>query len=104
MVLLIVGLVCASCARSEEEIREDFEVIVAESNACNDASECVYASPGCPLGCFVPVNSAKRAYVEDEARELIDDYERGGRYCAYECVAPGPLECTDGRCQEGASP
>jgi hypothetical protein len=104
IMLFIIGLACASCARSEEEIREDFEVIVAESNACNDASECVYVSPGCPLGCFVPVNSAKKAYVEGEARELIDDYERGGRSCAYECVVPGPIECTEGRCQEGASP
>ncbi|KYF83011.1 hypothetical protein BE20_24400 [Sorangium cellulosum] len=105
MVLLIIGLVCASCAKSEEEIQDEFDAIVAESNACNDASECVYATPGCPLGCFVAVNSAKKAYVEEEARALIEDYERFGRYCAYECVAPGPLECTAGRCQEGdASP
>ncbi|WP_437738997.1 hypothetical protein WME73_25450 [Sorangium sp. So ce302] len=104
MVLFIIGLGCASCARSDEEIQEEFEVIVAESNACNDPSECVYASPGCPLGCFVPVNSAKKAYVEEEARALIEDKERWGTYCQYECAVPGPLECAEGRCQEGASP
>lgn len=107
MVLLLVGLVGlvgASCAKSEEEIQEEFDVIVAESNACNDVSECVYASPGCPLGCWVAVNSAKKAYVEQEARELIEDYESGGRSCQYECAVQGPLECTEGRCQEGDSP
>lgn len=44
------------------------DAIVAESNACNDASECVYVSPGCPLQCSVAVNSAKKEYVEKEAR------------------------------------
>ncbi|XXT20155.1 hypothetical protein WME94_01135 [Sorangium sp. So ce429] len=107
MVLLLVGLVGlvgASCAKSEEEVQEEFDVIVAESNACNDASQCVYASTGCPLGCWVAVNSAKKAYVEEEARALIEDFERGGRSCQYECVAQVPLECTEGRCQEGDSP
>ncbi|WP_437574558.1 hypothetical protein [Sorangium sp. So ce887] len=99
-----LGLVCASCAKSEEDVQEEFDTIVAESNACNDASECVYASPGCPLGCFVAVNSTKKAVVEEEARALIEDYERWGRACAYECVEPGPIECTEGRCQGGDSP
>ncbi|WP_437622981.1 hypothetical protein [Sorangium sp. So ce1151] len=104
MVLLLVGLVGASCAKSEEEAQEEFDAIVAESNACNDVSECVYASPGCPLGCWVAVNSAKKAYVEEKARALIEDVERGGQHCEYECAVQGPLECVEGRCQEGASP
>lgn len=104
MVLLVVGLVCAGCGKSEEEIQEEFDAIVAESNACSDASECVYVSPGCPLGCFVPVNSAKKAYVEEQARELIEDYERFGRSCEYGCAEAGPLACVEGRCQAGASP
>lgn len=104
MLLLMVGLGCASCARSEEEIQEEFDAIVAESNTCSDASECVYASAGCPLGCGVPVNRAKQAYVEAKARELIDEYERWGRACAYGCTGPGPLECAAGRCQEVPPP
>ncbi|WP_437963675.1 hypothetical protein WMF04_28585 [Sorangium sp. So ce260] len=104
LVFLILALACASCGKSEEEVQEEFDAIVAESNACNDASECVYAAAGCPLGCSVAVNSAKKAYVEDEARALIEDYEVGGRSCQYECRMLGPLECTEGRCQEGASP
>ncbi|WP_437307122.1 hypothetical protein [Sorangium sp. So ce388] len=104
MVLLFIGLAGASCAKSEEEIREEFDVIVADSNACNDVSECVYASPGCPLGCWVAVNSAKKAYVEEQARALIEDFESGGRSCQYECAVQGPIECTEGRCQEGDSP
>lgn len=104
VLLLMIGLGCAGCAKSEEEIQEEFDAIVAESNACNDASECVYVSPGCPLGCYVPVNSAKKEYVEAKARELIDDYESWGRQCAYGCAEPAPLACIDGRCQAGASP
>ncbi|MGK4003858.1 hypothetical protein WMF31_14595 [Sorangium sp. So ce1036] len=103
-ILLFIGLICASCTLSEEEAREKFDAIVAESNACNDVSECVYASAGCPLGCVVAVNSARQTEVEEEARALIEDYERGGRSCAYDCAVPGPLECIGGRCQEGASP
>ncbi|AUX21411.1 uncharacterized protein SOCEGT47_018950 [Sorangium cellulosum] len=104
MVLLIVGLGCVSCAKSEEEIQEEFDAIVAESNACSDASECVHASAGCPLGCAVPVNRARKAYVEEKARELIEDYERWGRGCAHDCGPPRPLECAAGRCQAIISP
>ncbi len=103
-VLVLLGLGCAGCAKSEEEVKEEFGEIVAESNACNDAAECVYASIECPLGCRVAVNSAKKAEVEEEARALVEDYNRGGRYCAYDCTQPGPLECNEGRCQEGALP
>ncbi|WP_437310644.1 hypothetical protein [Sorangium sp. So ce388] len=102
--LLLVGLVGAGCGKSDEEIQEEFDAIVAESNACNDASECVYVSPGCPLQCFVAVNSAKKEYVEKEARALIDDSDGSGRTCLEGCADPGPLECAEGRCQEGASP
>ena len=107
MVLLLVGLVGligASCAKSEEEIQEEFDAIIAQSNACDDVSQCVYASPGCPLGCFVAVNSAKKAYVEEEARALIEDTDASGRTCLEGCPVPGSLECTEGRCREGASP
>ncbi|WP_437622987.1 hypothetical protein [Sorangium sp. So ce1151] len=107
MVLLLVGLVGlvgASCAKSEEEIQEEFDAIVAESNACNDVSECVYAEPGCPLQCSVAVNSAKKAYVEKEARALIEETDGSARTCLDGCADPGPLACTEGRCQEGASP
>ena len=107
MVLLLVGLVGllgASCAKSEEEIQEEFDAIVAESNACNDASECAYAEPGCPLQCFVAVNSAKKAYVEKEAHALIEETDGSNRACLDGCAVPGPLECAEGRCQEGASP
>ncbi|MGK3989347.1 hypothetical protein WME99_40245 [Sorangium sp. So ce136] len=104
MLIGLVGLGGASCAKSEEEVQEEFDVIVAKSNACDDVSQCVYATIGCPLGCWVAVNSAKRAYVEEEARALIEDFERGGRSCQYECAMQGPLECAEGRCQEGDSP
>ncbi|WP_437654661.1 hypothetical protein [Sorangium sp. So ce1182] len=107
MVLLLiglVGLVGASCAKSEDEAQEEFDAIVAESNACNDVSECVYAEPGCPLQCFVAVNSAKKVDVEKEARAFIEETDGSERGCLDGCTDPGPLECTEGRCREGASP
>jgi hypothetical protein len=49
------------------------------------------------------VNSAKKAEVEAKAADLIDAYESGGVACDYSCIAPGPVECSGGRCAVGAS-
>lgn len=103
--LLVIGLGCASCGRSEEDVQQEFTEFVAESNACQKASECVLVGPGCPLGCFVAVNSEKKAEVEAKARELVEDYESVGQSCAYDCAAPGPIECVAGHCDvKAASP
>lgn len=97
-------LLCvAGCSPSEEDIQAEWDETVAASNACQSAADCALVSPGCPLGCFAAVNSAKKAEVEARAAELIDDYESGGTACAYSCVAPGPLECTGGKCAVGSS-
>lgn len=87
------------CIRSADDIQQEFDEVVAESNACTTADECVIVSPGCPLGCFVAVNASSEAGVEAKAKELIDSFEAGGRSCDYECLAPGPVECVEGRCE-----
>lgn len=101
--LLVIGLGCASCGKSEEDVREEFAEVVAGANACQQASECVLVSPGCPLACFVAVNSAKKAEVEEKARELVEDYESLGQSCEYDCAVPGPIECVAGRCDVKAA-
>jgi hypothetical protein len=88
----------ASCAPSEEELQEEFAEEVARSNTCEEASDCVIVWPGCPLDCWVAVNAEQRTRVEAKARELIDEYESGGRACDYLCIdAPEPA-CAEGRC------
>ena len=99
--LLFLGIICLSCARSEEDIQQEFDEVIAASNDCSDASECTLVYPGCPLGCFVAVNTSKETEVEEKAAELIKSYESGGRACAYDCIAPGPLECVSGKCAVG---
>ena len=53
---------------------------------------------GCPLGCQVAINAKHKQQVERRARELIDDYETGGRSCAYDCSDQGPVACLVDRC------
>ncbi|HLM75780.1 MAG TPA: hypothetical protein VK459_23860 [Polyangiaceae bacterium] len=101
--LLLIALSALGCGRSEEDIQTEWDETVAASSACQSAADCVLVSPGCPLGCFAAVNSAKKAEVEAKAAELIDAYESGGMACVYSCVAPGPLECVSGKCAVGAS-
>ena len=66
------------------------------------ASDCGIARVDCPLGCFVAVRADRVTSVERKARELIEDYESGGRSCAYDCVEPGALECVRERCTTAA--
>lgn len=87
-----------ACGASEEEVQREFDAVVAASNACERDSECVEVSPGCPLGCGHAINVKHKQTVERRARELIDDYETGGRSCDYECVLRGPVACIADRC------
>jgi hypothetical protein len=102
--LAFLAVACAGCARSEEDIQREFDEVVAGANECADAVECVLVFPGCPLGCFVAVNEANAAEVEQRAQELVDAYQSGGRACQYDCAAPGPITCVAGRCEVEAGP
>lgn len=96
--LLGALLLASACGASEEDVQREFDAYVAKANHCEEASECVLATAGCPLGCSVAVNAGAKADVERKARELIEDYESGGTMCEYSCVSVSSLECTDGRC------
>ena len=85
-------------AKDQVQTKQEFDAYVEGANTCSAASECGIARADCPLGCFVAVRLDRVASVERKARELIEDYESGGRSCAYDCVEPGPLECVRGRC------
>lgn len=101
--LLIAGWIATGCvlfAPSEEEVREEFNDYVSGANSCSMVDDCAYASAGCPLGCQVAVRKDRVADVERKARELIDDYETGGRDCEYECVQPLGVTCSGGRCRD----
>jgi hypothetical protein len=95
---LITG--CVLLAPSEEDVQAEFNEYVSGANACSTDDECAYASAGCPLGCQVAVQKDRVGDVERKARELIDDYETGGRACAYECVPALGVACRGGRCRD----
>ena len=101
--VLLIGSVCSvACAPDEEDVKEDFARVIARSNACKADSECVSFSPGCPLGCAVAINREHETVVRREANALIEDYERWGRACAYECISGlGQPTCTDNKCAIG---
>lgn len=95
--LVFVALLASGCA-SEEQLRADFDAHVEESNACVDDAECALISPGCPLGCFAAVRADRLESCEAYAARLVERYELGGASCEYDCIAPGPLRCEEGRC------
>ena len=91
-------LLFGACAPSKAEIQEEFDAEVAGSRACEEASDCVAVSPGCPLGCWVVVSTAARDRVTRKARELIEEYESGGAACDYECTEAPAVACSAGAC------
>jgi hypothetical protein len=96
----IVAVLMASCAPSEAELRSQFDAVLQSANRCQSSAECVLIDLDCPLGCRAAVRADRANAVRKQAHELIDDYESGGRMCAYECTAPGTPSCEDGRCIE----
>lgn len=105
----VIGLMLfmgsAACAPDEDSVKADFDRVVARANACKEDSECVTFSPGCPLGCLVAINREHETVVRREANALIEDYERWGRACEYECVSGlGSPTCTGDKCEVGKAP
>jgi hypothetical protein len=96
--VLLAALGAGCLGASEEEVRRKFDAYVNGANSCSMVSECAAASAGCPLGCEVAVRQERVADVEAKARELIKDYERGGRRCDYECRPRRTLVCEASRC------
>lgn len=97
----VLVLLLAACAPSEKEVKAEFEAFVSARNRCEAAADCVLVDTDCPLGCFIAVHSQHARAVRDKARELVDDYERGGEACDYGCAQAPPIECRTGRCFPG---
>jgi hypothetical protein len=90
----------SSSQRSADEVRAEFEAFVEDNNSCAADDECVIVTADCPVGCYVVVNETRAEATEAKARELVEEYESGGRDCDYGCAAPGTPRCDDGRCTE----
>lgn len=86
------------CAPSEAEIKREFADFVDAHQACSQDQDCTLIQPGCPLGCSVPLSIDAAADGERLARDLIEDYESGGRACAYGCRAVCGAACEAARC------
>ena len=91
-------LAALGCAPSEEEIKEDYKAFVSKHQACTQDSECTLIHPGCPLGCATPIATSAAAAGERLAKELIEDYERGGRSCDYDCIVICGAACEAAHC------
>ena len=94
----VMMLMMAACAPSEAAIQALFEERVAESQACETDEQCTVISPGCPLGCWVAVNTTEADALAAYAQELISDYESGGMSCAYGCISAGEVACVEQIC------
>lgn len=86
------------CAASEQEIKQEFAEFLADHQACEQDSDCTLIQPGCPLGCSVPLAADAKAAGERLARDLIEDYESGGRGCDYGCRFVCGVACESARC------
>jgi hypothetical protein len=101
LLLLATAFLASGCilfAPSEEDVKNDFAVVVDGANHCTESDQCTLVSAGCPLPCWVSVRQDRAAEVERKGRELVNDFESGGSGCDYECAARGTPSCKSGRC------
>ena len=96
--LACLALAAMGCAPSEEEVKADWQEFLAKHQACSADSDCTLVHPGCPLGCASPINVAAAAAGERLAKDLIEDYESGGKSCDYDCVIICGAACEANRC------
>ena len=97
-------VVSCSSQRSADEVAAEFEAFVEDNNSCAADDECVIVSADCPVGCWVVVNETRVEATQAKARELVEEYESGGRACYYDCAVPGTPRCEDGHCTEAPAP
>lgn len=86
----------AACA-SEEKLQEEWDGFVADHATCEAPEDCVLVYPGCPLGCADAIQSEATQEATELAAKLVSRYERGGRACAYDCLA-FTADCQAGTC------
>ncbi|MCB9675342.1 MAG: hypothetical protein H6737_09515 [Alphaproteobacteria bacterium] len=89
----------AGCPISSERAAERWDTWVDTHADCEQTSDCVVIFPGCPLGCATTVAAEHEEASLEEARRIVAAYERVGRTCEYDCIAPPDPTCSDeGRC------
>ncbi len=82
-----IALLAAACGPTEQGIREEIDV----ANHCTVASDCANAGSVCPFGCFILVNKAEVAHIQ----ELLRDWHSN---CAFDCLPLGEVICKNGEC------
>lgn len=97
MIFAFAILAAAGCV-NETQVQAEFDAHVAENNECAVDADCTVISPGCPIGCFAAVRADAADACQRRANSLIDQWEAGGRSCAYSCIAVGAAYCSEGRC------
>jgi hypothetical protein len=83
--------------RTEAEIVEEFNELVARSNSCTSAGECVEIHLACPLPCAVSIRADARSAVEARAGQLEAEAEQRGYQCSQGCSSLGSV-CVEGHC------
>jgi hypothetical protein len=76
---------------SYEYKAEDIEKEAAESNYCNDASDCVVLIGKCPMACYILVNRNDSAKIARKIQEFSSN-------CTYECPPLDSITCEDHKC------
>jgi hypothetical protein len=104
LVCLGLALAAVGCAPNEEEVKADWKKFLGAHQACTADSDCALVHPGCPLACASPVAVDAVAAGERLARDLIEDYESGGRSCDYDCVLICGAACQANQCVTVAPP
>ena len=66
---------------------------------CTQDSDCTTMLPGCPFGCYRPVN---KGVSLTQINADIEAYNSACDRCMYKCIAPkGEPRCSSGRCVIG---
>ena len=89
---------CSESRKTEDQIKIEFEVETELVNDCNEPSECVVITPGCPLGCNTAVNINEAENLRAVANSLISDYQKDGEICVYTCVQK-EATCVNNKCE-----
>ncbi len=78
-----------------QEARQEFDEVVAHSQACESNSQCVWVETGCLLDCYVAVN---RQSAERARRAAETFFATVGMDCMRACAPLAPPMCINKRC------
>ncbi len=78
-----------------QEARQEFDEVVADSQACESNSQCVWVETGCLLDCYVAVNRQSAERVRRAAKTF---FAAVGMDCMRACAPLAPPMCINKRC------